>query len=74
VQAKLDLKDDVQPKFFKPRPVPLALQKQVEAELQKLEDMGVVEPVKSSEWAAPMVNVLKSDWCKQFTIFVKNVL
>ena len=78
VQAKLELKDDVKPKFFKSRPVPLALQEKVAAELNKLENMGVIEPVKTSEWAAPMVTVLKRDGrirlCGDFKVTVNPQL
>ena len=54
-------KFEVQPKFYKARPVPYALQPQVEAALKKLEADGVIKPVQFSQWAAPIVPVVKSD-------------
>ena len=33
----------------------------VEKELQRLETLGILKPVKSSKWAAPIVPVLKPD-------------
>jgi len=51
----------VTPKFCKPRTIPFAIKEKVEAELKKLQDQGVIEPVKFSKWAAPIVPVLKYD-------------
>ena len=39
----------------------------VEKELQRLETLEIIKPVKSSKWAAPIVPVLKPD-CKSFRI------
>ena len=33
----------------------------MEAELQRLEDAGIIEPVQFADWAAPIVPVVKSD-------------
>ena len=49
------------PRFCKPRPLPFAMKEKVEDELRKLQDQGVIEPVKYSRWAAPIVPVLKHD-------------
>ena len=51
----------VTPRFCKPRPLPFAMKEKVEDELRKLQDQGVIEPVKYSRWAAPIVPVLKHD-------------
>ena len=59
--AKFHINPDVQPRFYKARPVPYALQPKVEAELQKLETNGVIKPVQISHWAAPIVPVVKPD-------------
>ena len=61
VTAKIQVNPAVQPCFYKPRPVPYALRNRVEAELERLEREGIIEPVSSSEWAAPIVPVLKRD-------------
>ena len=37
------------------------MKEMVEKELHRLENLGVIKPVKSSKWAAPIVPVLKSD-------------
>ena len=50
-----------QPRFFRARPVPYSLRTKVEAELTRLQDKGVISPVQFSDWAAPIVPVVKSD-------------
>ena len=59
--AKLRLKKDAQPKFFRPRPVPFSLKSKIEDELQRLEAAGIISKVSHSEWAAPIVAVPKKD-------------
>ncbi|KAL7834768.1 hypothetical protein SRHO_G00290150 [Serrasalmus rhombeus] len=59
--AKIYINEDVAPKFYKPRPVPYAMRKKVEMELERLTEQGIIEPAKFSEWAAPIVPVLKPD-------------
>ena len=61
VKAKLYIKPGATPKFFKPRSVPNALKGAIEMELDRLEGMGVIEKVRYSEWAAPIVPVVKAD-------------
>ena len=50
-----------QPRFFKARPVPYALRTKIETELSRLQGQGVIEPVSFSDWAAPIVPVVKGD-------------
>ena len=60
VTAKLYVDETVQPRYCKPRPVPLAMRAKVESELDRLQEEGVIRPVEFSEWAAPIVPVLKA--------------
>ncbi|XP_015773362.1 PREDICTED: uncharacterized protein K02A2.6-like [Acropora digitifera] len=77
-KAKLFVKSGSKPKFFKPRPVPHALKGAIEQELDRLEGMGVIEKVRYSEWAAPIVPVVKPDnsirVCGDYKITVNSVL
>ncbi|XP_064476027.1 uncharacterized protein K02A2.6-like [Ornithodoros turicata] len=77
VEAKIHLKPDAQPKFFKPRPVPLALQEGVAHELERLRREGIISPVRTAEWAAPVVPVLKQDGrirlCGDFKVTINPV-
>ena len=60
-KVKIDITVPAQPRFYKHRNIAYALRERVESELERLEKQGVIEPVKYSEWAAPIVPVLKSD-------------
>ncbi|KAL5479520.1 hypothetical protein EMCRGX_G023048 [Ephydatia muelleri] len=61
VKVKLYVDSSHQPRLFKPRSVPFALRERFEAELDRLHKVGVIEPVQFSDWAAPIVPVVKSD-------------
>lgn len=56
---KLKLKENAIPKYCKPRPLPFTLKAKVETELQRLVDADVLCPITSSEYATPIVAVLK---------------
>ncbi len=58
-KAKLLLKPGAQPRFFKARPMPFAMKEKVEADLHRLEQLGVLTPIQTAEWAAPIVAVPK---------------
>ncbi|XP_055585346.1 uncharacterized protein K02A2.6-like [Uranotaenia lowii] len=62
-KVHLPLKDGAVPKFFKPRRVPLAFKEKVEDELDRLENIGIISKVPSTEaeWGTPLVPVLKKD-------------
>ena len=51
----------VPPKYCKARSLPYAMKEKVETELQRLQDQGIILPVKYSKWAAPFMPVLKQD-------------
>ena len=57
----LDPSAEKQPKFFKARSVPFALKGRIEKELERLQAEGIISPVHSSEWATPIVPVVKHD-------------
>ena len=57
--------------------MPYALRSKVDAELSRLEESRIIESVKFSEWAAPIVPVLKSDGtvriCGDYKVTVNTV-
>ena len=78
VKAKLFVKPGSSQKFFKPRSVPHALKGAIEQELDWLERMGVMEKVRYSEWAAPIVPVVKPDKsirvCGDYKVTINSAL
>jgi len=58
-KAKLILKGDAAPKFYKARPVPFAIREKVDAELEKMEKSGAISRIEHSDWASPLVVVPK---------------
>lgn len=59
--VQLDLVEGAKPKFLKARPVPFALRSAVEAELDRLQSQGIIEPAQHSDWATPLVLVRKKN-------------
>ena len=59
ITVKMYVVNDQPPTFFKPRSVPYALKRKVEEELDRLVQTKVIEPVRYSDWASPIV--LKAD-------------
>lgn len=47
------------PKFLKARPVPYAIKDRVEKEIDRLQNEGVLRPTSYSEWATPVVPIVK---------------
>ncbi|XP_056089739.1 uncharacterized protein K02A2.6-like [Rhinichthys klamathensis goyatoka] len=78
IKAKITLKPGYKPKFCQPRVVPYALRPKVEAELNRLTEIGVLTPVQYSEWATPIVPVVKRNGdvriCGDFKVTVNPVL
>lgn len=60
MKVKFQVDPRASPRFFKARPVPIALKSKVEAELDRLHQDNVIEPVEFADWAAPIVPVLKA--------------
>ncbi|XP_065073516.1 uncharacterized protein K02A2.6-like [Ochlerotatus camptorhynchus] len=59
-KVQLFLQPGVKPVFKPRRPVPFHSQRLVEKELQRLQNLGVIEQVDFSNWAAPIVAVRKA--------------
>ena len=59
IKAKLRLKENATPKFYRPRRVPFALKEAVGQELNRIEEKGILKRVKHSDWAAPIVPSLR---------------
>ena len=55
--------ESAKPIFFKVRSVPHMMRPKIEAELDRLQMEGVISPVEFSDWACPIVPVLKSGGC-----------
>ena len=60
-KAKIHVEVDAVPKFCKAQPVPYAMKGKREKELKRLEEEGTIESVQFSEWAAPIVPIMKHD-------------
>jgi hypothetical protein len=78
IEAKLDLKEEAVPKFFKPRPVPFATKTAIADELEALVASGVLKKIDYSDWASPIVPVLKASGkyriCGDFSVTVNKHL
>jgi len=77
ITAKIHVDPNASPIFCKARTVPYAMRSRVEEELRRLEDLQVIESVRSSEWAAPIVPVLKPSGqiriCGDYKVTVNKV-
>lgn len=75
---KLVLRKNSQPKAFKARHLPFAMAGKVENEINRLETLGHLKKVDVSEWATPIVPVIKSDGevrvCGNFKLTVNPCL
>ena len=60
-EANLHLIPNATPKFLKARSVLFALVEAIQAELERLEEAGVLQKVNQGKWAAPIVPVPKTD-------------
>ena len=60
-QADVRLREGTKPVFKKYRSVAYALQPVLEAELTRLQNKGILQPVQTSQWATPLVVVPKAN-------------
>ena len=60
-KTKIHVDRTATPIFHKARQVPYTLREKLEQGLERLERAGTIEPVQYSEWATPIVPVMKSD-------------
>ncbi|XP_062702811.1 uncharacterized protein K02A2.6-like [Aedes albopictus] len=58
-KVSLSVKPGTKPVFRPKRPVPYASTEKIEAELDRLQSLGIISPIPYSEWAAPIVAVRK---------------
>ena len=61
IRASIPVDPMASPRFFRARTVPFALREKVEQEIIRLQELGVIEPVRFADWAAPVVPLVKSD-------------
>ena len=60
-KAHIHVDPSAKPKYCKARTIPYAVKTKVEEELNRLVSEGTLEPVQISEWASPIVPVIKPD-------------
>jgi hypothetical protein len=80
--AKFEIESDVQPKIFKPRSVPIALKRAVNAELDRLVASDILEPINVMEtpieWASPIVIDIKKNGkvrvCADFKVTINRFI
>ena len=59
--VNVSLKDNAQPKHFKFRSIPFHYRKGIEDALNEMVSNNMIEPIEYSEWAMPIVPVIKSN-------------
>lgn len=76
--VKLRLKPGSMPIFFKARPVPYSLKDKINLELDRLIELGILKPVEHSEYASPIVPVLRKDGgiriCADYSVTINKQL
>lgn len=77
-KVKLRLCDNAKPVFYKARPMAFALRAAVDKEIDRLLELGIIEPVEHSEYASPIVPVLKRDGsvrlCADYSVSINKQL
>jgi len=76
-KAKLFVDTNTKPVFCKARPVPYSIRSSVDKQLDKLVEQNIIEPLPFSDWAAPIVPIMKQDKtvriCGDFKLTVDKV-
>ncbi|UYV76620.1 K02A2.6-like [Cordylochernes scorpioides] len=77
-KAHLILRKDANPRFFRARNVPYVMRNAIEKELENLEAQGVITKIERSDWATPIVPIMKKNGhvriCGDFKITLNPVL
>lgn len=60
-KVEITCKKNTQPKFMRSRPIPFAIRDRVCNEIDRLVEVGVIEPIPFSNWATPIVPVPKKN-------------
>lgn len=61
INVDIKVKENTKPIHMKPRTIPFALIDRVNEEIDRLENTGILEKVNFSEWATPIVPIVKSN-------------
>lgn len=61
ITASIELKEGCRPVHMGPRRVPYALTERVNQELDRLENIGILEKVTFADWATPIVPIVKAN-------------
>lgn len=75
-KARIYLKQNATPKFFKSRSIPFAQLTAFKKEAERMVNEGIWKPLQFSEWASPIVLITKPDGslriCGDFKVAVNN--
>ena len=61
IKARIQLKEEPKPRFWKAKPIAFARKPAVEQRMDQLEAEGIVKRVTHSEWATPIVTPITKD-------------
>lgn len=59
--SQIYVNSEAQPRYHRARSVPYMLREKIEAELDRLQRENIIYPVEHSEWACPIVPIIKTD-------------
>lgn len=69
---------DAVPRFLRARPVPFAIREKIDTELELMIKQGVIQQVNTSEWATPIVPIIKPNGrvriCADYKVTVNPIL